>query len=137
MRVEAVRHALFSSAVKSTSKMDEAETREKIGQGALQAYRSLGVRLPSERSLQKLPSAGVWRWLSEPSFAAHVDPKRRAMLALELMQISMRFPKVDKSVDDPDFSQLRESEQLKYLRAALKHGKPSRPLRGCAGKNTP
>jgi hypothetical protein len=129
MRAEAVRHALFTSAAKSTPKMDAAETRQKVGQGALQAYRSLGMRLPSERSLQKLPPAGVWRWLSEPSFAAHVDPQRRAMLALELMQISMRFPKVDKSVDDPDVPQLTQAEQRRYLTAALKYGKPSRPLR--------
>ena len=37
MRVEAVRHALFSAAAKSTERMGTAETREKIGQGVLKA----------------------------------------------------------------------------------------------------
>jgi hypothetical protein len=65
MRVEAVRNALFTSAAKSTAKMDEAETHEKVGQGALQAYRALGVGLLSERSLRQLPPDGVWPWLRD------------------------------------------------------------------------
>jgi len=65
------------------------------------------VRVLPEGLLQELPLDGVWPWLSKPSFAAHVGPQRRAMLALELMQISMGFPKVDKALDDPDIPSSR------------------------------
>lgn len=41
MRIEAVRRALFSSALKSTPKMNVEETRQKIGQGVLRADAAL------------------------------------------------------------------------------------------------
>jgi hypothetical protein len=131
MRVEAVRQALFTTAAKSTPKMDEQATREKLGQGVLRAYRALSVKPPTARSLQKLPSDGVWSWLGDPTFATQESAQRRAMMALELMQMSMTVREVDSALEDPDLpgEQIGVNERRKFFRAALRHGRPSRPLR--------
>src|SRR5204862_7709921 len=57
MRIEAVRRALFSSALKSTSKMNVEETRQKIGQGVLRADAALTSQPAAEGELRKLPPA--------------------------------------------------------------------------------
>ena len=120
------------------SGQDEAETREEVGQGALQAYRALGVRALPEGLLQKLPLESL-ALASKPSFAAHVDRQRRAMLASELMQISMRFPKVDKALDDANIPQLTEAEQRKYFRALLvtegRHGHFAMRWKECCARS--
>ena len=64
MRIEAVRHALFATAAKSTAKMDAAETLEKIGQGVVKADAALAVMPRPESQLRKLPPAEAsWSWL--------------------------------------------------------------------------
>ena len=64
MRIEAVRHALFSKAAKSTAKMNAAETLEKIGQGVVKAEAALAVMPRPESQLRKLPPAkDSWPWL--------------------------------------------------------------------------
>jgi hypothetical protein len=140
MRVEAVRQALFRSALKSTGKMSAAETREKIGQGVLRADAALAIKPPAEAELTKLPPAQAsWSWLDMifgggVSFAIGnqaISPQRRKMLALELTQMAQRSRKVDEAIADPDRlpQDIPAAMRNRYLEAALDEGNPSEPLR--------
>jgi hypothetical protein len=140
MRVEAVRHALFTAAAKSTAEMGAAETREKIGQGVLKAHAALEVRPPAASALRKLPPAEPsWSWL-DMLFGVNVslapgeraNEQRRAMLKLELTQMAQRVAAVDKAIPDPDAprGKIGEAARKRYLEAVLEHGNPSGLLRG-------
>lgn len=136
MRVEAVRRALFAAAAKTTAAMGAAETREKIGQGALRAARALAERPAAARDLVKLPPAEAsWGWLDllldrDPSLAAAADG-RTAMLALELTQMAQRVAAVDEAVRDADApEEVSPAARRRYLEAALDAGNPSKPLAG-------
>ena len=141
MRVEAVRHALFTSARKSTAKMNSAETHEKIGQGVVRARAALAIAPPTEAELRntKLPPAQPsWSWLNVlfgggVSFALGmpVTPQLRAALALELTQMAQRVRTVDEAIDDPGrpASEIPATARNRYLEAALDEGQPSKRLR--------
>lgn len=138
MRVEAVRHALFTTAQKSTGAMGPEETREKIGQGILKAHAALQSKPLPAGELRRLPPAEAsWSWLDlifgggvslapGPASAA-----RRAMLALELTQMAQRVCAVDEAATDIDRSanQISPAARNRYLEAALDLGDPSKPLR--------
>lgn len=139
MRVEAVRHALFKAAAKTTAKMDAAETREKIGQGVLKADAALDIRPPAASALTKTPPAEPsWTWLdmitgSNVSVAPGqpADAPRVEMLKLELTQMAQLVPEVERAIADPDApdGKIGEAARKRYLEAALDHGNPSEPLR--------
>jgi hypothetical protein len=138
MRVEAVRHALFTSAGKSTAKMNAAETRQKIGQGVLRAHGALDVAPPAENRLSRQPPAEAsWPWLDlvlggGVSFAAcGADGRQGRMLALELTQMAQTSAAVDAAMADPDMDagEVPASARNRYLETALDHGNPSGPLR--------
>ena len=136
MRVEAVRHALFASATKTTPRMNAEETRKKIGQGVLRALDALRIAPPAADTLKKLPPAKAsWGWLHlifGGGVSLTASPAQRAMLELELTQMAQRHAAVDEAIDDPD----RAPEDIpaaaidRYLQAALDEGNPSRALRG-------
>ena len=139
MRVEAVRHALFKAAEKTTAKMNAAETREKIGQGVLKALAALDVRPPAASALTKLPPAEAsWSWL-DMLFGVNVSlapgekrsAQREAMLKLELTQLAARDEKVAEAIADPEAprGKISEAARKRYLEAALDSGKASAPLR--------
>ncbi len=136
MRVEAVRHALFQSARKSTAKMNADETRQKIGQGVLRAHDALDIAPPAESRLSRLPPAEAsWPWL-DLMFGGGVsfgggDGRLRSMLALELTQMAQTSAEVDAAIGDPDLDpgEVPASARNRYLEAALDHGNPSGPLR--------
>ncbi|WP_306831879.1 S8 family serine peptidase [Neorhizobium huautlense] len=139
MRVEAVRHALFSKALKSTAKMNAQETREKIGQGVLRAQDALSVLPLAANKLKKLkPASDSWSWLnlligggvSLAPDGPQVRQKQQ-MLALELTQMAQRVASVDQAISDPDAdpAQISAAARNRYLEAALDEGNPSRPLR--------
>ncbi|TJW17959.1 MAG: peptidase S8 [Mesorhizobium sp.] len=139
MRVEAVRFALFSTAAKSTARMDAAETFEKIGQGVVQADAALSVMPLAENRLHKLPPAEYsWGWLDfitgGGNSAASLSPagrQHRKMLALELTQMAQRVASVDQAIADPDGDpgSISAAARNRYLEAALDEGNPSKPLR--------
>jgi hypothetical protein len=139
MRVEAVRHALFSAAQKSTGQMDREETHEKLGQGVMRADAALDIRPLPGSQLRKLPQAQPsWPWLDfltggGVSLARGValSSLRRAMLALELTQMAQRVRDVEAAIDDPDrpAADIPASPRSRYLEAALNAGNPSEPLR--------
>jgi hypothetical protein len=137
MRVEAVRHALFTAAAKTTAKMNAAETRQKIGQGVLKAEAALAIAPLAANRLTKLPPAEEsWSWLNlvfggGVSFASSTaERQRQAMLALELTQMAQRFPEIEAAIADPDLGDaVSPAARNRYLEAALDHGNPSTPLR--------
>jgi subtilase family protein len=137
MRIEAVRHALFAKASKSTPAMDEKETHSKIGQGVLRADAALAIAPPKESELQKLPPAQAsWTWAAEVLFgggvslAAQTSP-RNVMLALELTQMAQHERAVDEAIEDPDrpADQIPKAARRRYLEAVLDYGQPSAVLR--------
>lgn len=140
MRVEAVRFALFSKALKSTPKMDANETFEKIGQGVLRAEAALAVAPPAEAMLKKMPPAEEsWSWLNlllgeggvSLAPTGRAVQQRRIMLALELTQMAQRAASVDEAILDPgaDPATIPATARNRYLEAALNEGNPSKPLR--------
>lgn len=141
MRVEAVRHALFSAAAKITASMDRDETKKTVGQGVMQARDALEVAPLSEAELQarKLPPAtstlgwldGVFGGGVSVAPTDEIARKRRTMLALELTQMAQRLARVDESIDDPDRpeEQIGAAARNRYLEAALDLGNPSKPLK--------
>ncbi|KUM24705.1 peptidase S8 [Mesorhizobium loti] len=135
MRIEAVRFALFSAALKSTAAMGKTETAEKIGQGVLRADAALAVMPRLESQLKKLPPAKYsWDWLefiTGSNSLAAVAPQQRKMLALELTQMAQQYPSVDVAIADPDGNPkaISVAARNRYLEAALDDGRPSKPLR--------
>ncbi len=139
MRVEAVRHALFATALKSTAKMNAQEILEKIGQGVLRAEDALAVLPLAASKLKKLKLAtDSWSWLNlligggvslAPS-GPQAQQKQR-MLALELTQMAQRVASVDQAIPDPDAdpAQIPAAARNRYLEAALDEGNPSKQLR--------
>ncbi|MGA7438229.1 MAG: S8 family serine peptidase [Luteibacter sp.] len=142
MRIHAVRNALFASARKSTSVMDEASTRRKVGQGIMQAMAALAVLPLTEAQLKgsKLPPArATWSFLDlilghggvslAVAGPAALTPRDR-MLALELTQVAQRVTDVDEAIDDPErpAASIPAKACLHYLEAALDQGSPSAPL---------
>lgn len=137
MRVEAVRHALFASARKTTAKMDAAETRRTLGQGVVQAMAALAIAPPKAADLQRLPPGEAsWAWLNlifgQGGVSLAADSSAlRAMLALELTQMAQRVQSVDEAIDDPARppGDIPGTARNRYLEAALDEGQPSAPLR--------
>jgi hypothetical protein len=146
MRVEAVRHALFASAAKSTTAMGPDETFAKIGRGVLKARAALALQpLPQDQLVPQRPDSAAWSWLEQllgTDFGLAGRPRdaRRDMLALELTQMAQRVPDVDQAMADTDrpVEGITDDDRRKYLEAALAKGEPSRPLRafleGCLRK---
>ena len=139
MRVEAVRHALFEAAAKSTARMNPAETRQKIGRGVLRAAEALEIAPPAEdRLVRRPPGEASWSWLNlifgGGVSVAPRSPAQRArdeMLALELTQMAQRSAEVEAAIADPDLEgeAISAAARNRYLEAALDCGNPSRELR--------
>jgi hypothetical protein len=139
MRVEAVRHALFASASKSTAKLDRHETFRRIGQGVMRAEDALAIAPLAADRLKKLsPAKASWSWLDLLT-GGGVSLKRRgtltdiqvAMLNLELTQMAQRVATIEKAIADPDLpvSEIPVAARNRYLELALDEGNPSAPLR--------
>ena len=137
MRVAAVRAAFFEKALKTTAKMGQDETFQKIGQGVMRADAALSVQPKAESELTKLPPAEAsWSWLNVVvgggvSLAPGLDPRRQAMLTLELTQMAQQQQSVEDAINDPDLAaeEISAAARRRYLEAALDTGNPSKPLR--------
>lgn len=134
MRVEAVRHALFSSASKSA----DGGSSEKLGNGVLQAARALGVPPINAAMLQRTPadsaSFSFLRVLTGLGMA--VDPASR-MLALEATQLAQQWPRTDipnpfdTALPDPDMpaEAISSGQKRAYLEALREHPLASKQMR--------
>ena len=138
MRIEAVRKALFAKALKSTAKMNAAETKEKIGQGVLRALDALDFAPPAAASLTKLaPATYTWSWLDLLTGGNSLAPpppatlRQRMMFALELTQMAQGSVAIEQTIADPDGDpdSVSAAARNRYLEAALDQGNPSKPLK--------
>ncbi|HSM03408.1 MAG TPA: S8 family serine peptidase [Longimicrobiales bacterium] len=121
-RVEAARHALFSTARKGN--------RKQFGQGILRAHAALGVR--PRLGLDKTASDKDWfalfRVLTGLGFAEM--PPREQMLNVELTQRWLLNPALQELVEDPEDAGVPGRAKLrKILEAVIEDEGASRALR--------
>ncbi len=126
MKVEAVKHALFSHADKSHPLYERY-----YGQGTLKAYDALQAPVPAVIQLTKAPPARV-SWLGLAEFTKlvllrkadskaerAVDETLSEMLSLEIMQILHKDARLFHYLDHLDFEQegrvFENKEQLEYF----------------------
>ncbi|MGV8986165.1 MAG: S8 family serine peptidase [Cypionkella sp.] len=135
MRVEAVRHALFNAAAKSTDRMSPSETFEKIGNGVLKADQALAMQPVDKSMLKRLaPAQASFGWIDilfGGGVSVAAPTARDRMLALELTQMAQRKGEVDAAIGDNDLpaDQISAAARQRYLEAALDAGAPSAPLK--------
>jgi hypothetical protein len=136
MRIEAVRHALFSTADKSA----DGGSTDKLGNGMLRAARALEVAPVACEALQKTPpdsaSFAFLRVLTGLGVASEADPTQR-MLALEATQLSQRWGRsdspnpVESALPDPDLpaEAISPAQRRGYFEALLAHPNASTKLK--------
>lgn len=131
MLVEAVRHALFSSA--DTSPPD---CRKYFGRGVLRARRALDVAPVAEAALRPTPpdnaDFAIIDILTGRGFAAGLPPQGSRMLQVEALQLLQRDPSVERTLTDPDVpaERMDRGEIKQFLEAAIESEYTSSTLRG-------
>jgi hypothetical protein len=135
MRVEAVRHALFSSADKSA----DGGRPEKLGNGILQAARALTVAPIPQELLHRTPADtatfSFLRALTGLGVAESDETQR--MLALEATQLTQRWDRTETPnpaeniVPDPDLpaEAISPGQRRDFLEALLGHPDASATLK--------
>ena len=137
MRVEAVREALFQSAV-----LPDPQLRSRLGNGALHASDALN-RVPSTAgSLQQQPvdraSFSLLRVLTGLGIADDTSARQR-MLELEALQLSQRSHDLEQLVADPDIApeQVSAADRQRIIEALIATPGASSELRhALAGNST-
>lgn len=134
-RVEAVRHALFTSADKTA---DGGRT-EKLGNGILRASDALRVSPPSRVTLTPPDSSSLAVLKILTGIGLNFEPRSThyAMLALEATQLAQApaSPSVpnpfEDALDDPDVppSAVPRPKLLRAVEALIDHPRASHPLR--------
>ena len=131
-RVEAVRAALFHAAKREGDKPD-GSVDPLLGRGLLRARAALDM-IPAQSSLrQTAPDSGSLAFLhlvTSRLGAAEPDPRRLAMLRLEITQLALTTPSALRAVADPDdAAAVTGLAQQRLLEAILDEGQPSAALR--------
>lgn len=131
-RVEAVRHALFSSARRTAGNLDPSELEEVFGRGLLQAHTALQVDASAASQLPQTPrdSATFGLFKALLGLGLSGDDPRAALFRLELTQLATSLRELPQLVPDPDAppEQINEDERRRLFEAILESGKASRPL---------
>lgn len=145
-RVEAVRHALFSTALR----LDDKKDAKKVGNGVLRALAAIGVAPPDvallRRSDKARASFAFFRVIT--GLGAAPDRETEELFALEATQLSQRWSGADTPnpleglIEDPDLpaADIPASEVRAYLDALREHPGASKALRerlGVALDETP
>jgi hypothetical protein len=133
MRVEAVRHALFSSANKS----GDGGSADKLGNGILQSARALNISPANAAVLRQTPEdSGSFSFLGA-DWSRCCARSRHRMLALEATQLAQQWPRTDipnpfdAALPDPDLpaEAISTSQRRAYLEALHAHPQASPQLR--------
>jgi hypothetical protein len=120
-RVEAVRHALFSTARKVHP--------EKLGQGTLRAADALGVP-PALNLPQTKPDNDSFAFFRVITGLGITEPTpRERMFNLELAQRWLLNPVLQEIVPDPDDARLDEPQLARFMDAVIEDREASRALR--------
>lgn len=129
-RVEAVRHALFTTAYKGGNDKERKEIAKKLGQGILRAADALAVRptlnLPKTKSDND--SWALFRVLTGLGIAEM--PPREQMFNVELQQLWLVSDQLQDLIPDPDAAERIDDATLKQVfDAVLEDGRASLALR--------
>jgi hypothetical protein len=118
-RVEAVRHALFTTAHKGNNDKERKEIAEKLGQGILRASDALAV--PPTLNLPKTKSDNdSWALLRVLTGLGIAEmPAREQMFNLELQQRWLVNPRLQELIPDPDSADRLDDETLKHVFEAV------------------
>ena len=132
-RVEAVRHALFTSAEKTS----DGGKSDKLGNGILQAARALGVVPIQDLAATPRDSAAFAFLGVVAGLGAAAPGPRTEMLALEATQLAQleaesgepnRFEEI---LSDPDLpaSAISPADRRRFVEALIEHPRASRALK--------
>jgi len=134
MRVEAVRHALFSSADKSA----DGGSPEKLGNGILQAARALTVAPAPRDVLQQTPEDSATLSFLRALVGVGLAPAGASqdMLSLEATQLTQLWDRVDTPnpvesiLADPDLpaEAISPAQRREFLEALASHPRASKAL---------
>ena len=122
-RVEAARHALFSTARK-------AGPKDMFGNGILQARAALAVQpvFPAKRSPESKNTFAFLRVIT--GIGLTDPPPREEMFNLELAQLWLRNEELQRIVPDPEgTSELPKAQQKKFMEAVVEDPRASVALR--------
>jgi len=134
MRVEAVRHALFTSADKSA----DGGSPERLGHGILQAARALAVQPLPQALLKRTPKdSAIFSFLRVLTGLGAAASEADSMLELEATQLAQSWGRKDvpnpleSAMADPDLADecLSPAQVQKYLEALLEHPGASKQLK--------
>ncbi|WP_372898037.1 S8 family serine peptidase [Stieleria sp.] len=137
MRVEAVRRALFLSADKTA----DGGSREKLGNGILQALRALEVAPADRDTLRKTPRDSAGFPFLNVLFRRGLAPSPEdKMLQLEATQLIQRWNStqeenpLDRAVDDPDrpSEDVSQDQIIAFLDQVSRHRDASKVLKARA-----
>ena len=131
-RVEAVRHALFESARRTTAALDRREVEKYLGRGALDAFAALSIGVPAKLTPSP-PASAAWDWIKLISgrgvgFALAAEPQARAF-GLELMQLAGTDSTIEATLlrSDPDDG-ITARDRKRFFAAVLDSGRVSQRL---------
>jgi hypothetical protein len=128
MRVEAVRHALFSTGDKGGS-----EPHEFFGQGILHANAALGVAPATANTLTRTPvdHASFSFFGASADLGLGADPRRTELYRLELTQLATKAKGASEAIPDPGepASRISDRQRRRFLEAILDDGNCSNALR--------
>ncbi len=134
-RVEAIRNALFKSALKKVNNQYDDDFTEYFGNGILKANDALKIAVPSAASLKKTDEDRVpWFPILNTIFKAKPSPKQNIKLEMfntELSQLVFYHPELQKLIDDDkkDYEKVSKKKWKKFKDAVISNPSTSVILR--------
>jgi hypothetical protein len=133
MRVEAVRHALFSSAEQPLNSMSPEEISQMLGAGVLQANDALAVAALQASQLVRTPADNaIFAFLRIlTGLGVGTGGPRADMLRLEMTQLAQTSRLIEDVVGDPDLEPeaIGESDRRRFTEAVIADPRASGTLR--------
>lgn len=136
MRGEAARQALLLGAWKTTPRLNEAQVRNMLGGGALNALGALDQPPLPVPQLQRQPVASAaWDWLKlitgqGVGVTEAVTSPRERMLSLEILQLAGRDPALAELAGDAEAGEPSPKRRRDFLKAVRDSGRASQALKG-------
>lgn len=142
-RVEAIRNALYSSAIAQVNNDFNDDFLTYFGNGILQANAALNIPVPSAASLTKTPEDEVpWFPILNTLFKAKPNPTQRIRLDMfntELSQLVYNDPQLRAILDDErrDYEKIGQKKWKQFRDAIIQHPSASMTLRKYLEENAP
>ncbi|MBZ9673979.1 S8 family serine peptidase [Mesorhizobium sp. ES1-3] len=122
-RGEAVRQALFQGGRRTTPLLNAAAVRELLGQGTVDALRTLKIEPAAAKSLTRAPVASAsLAWLklltgTGVGVATSAASPRAAMLGLEVLQLTQLDEQLASILPDPESGAASDADRKLFLEA--------------------